>query len=357
MSFFIHLKSSSGGLDVGEKFPIRVNCNIGANNESQYGYERERLSAIADEEFHPDCFMDLSLGSFERPLYKDIIDIFGCPVGIVPSYLFSNDKTINAKKAIDLLKRLADGGVSFFTLHLTASIELFNQAKRTRQIPVTSRGGSIVLRRMLDTGEDNIWKTIFPTIIEIAKEYAITVSLGTTFRPAGIIEACDEVHIKETENQLDLCRMLQSEGVQVMVENIGHISLNRLEKHCQLLRKFHAPVMPLGPIPTDDAINEDHIAAAIGASMMGYMNCAHIINSVTRSEHSKPFFSIEETIEAIKTAKVAAHVIDVAKGINMELDTNVYIKRASEASCLVCKGGKCTRCGKYCPLKFARNYE
>lgn len=357
MSFFIHLKSSSGGLDVGEKFPVRVNCNIGANNESQYDYERERLSKIADEEVLPDCFMDLSLGSFERPLYKDIINIFGCPVGVVPSYLFPDDKTIDAKEAIDLLKRLADEGVSFFTLHLTASIELFKQAKRTRQIPVTSRGGSIVLRRMLETREGNMWKTILPTIIEIAKEYAITISLGTTFRPAGIIEACDEVHIKETKNQLKLCRMLQSEGVQVMVENVGHISLDKLEKHCQLLREFHAPIMPLGPIPTDDAINEDHIASAIGASMMGYMNCAHIINSVTRSEHSKSFFSIDETIEAIKTARIAAHVIDVAKGINMELDNNVYYERASEANCLVGQEGTCTRCGNCCPLKFARNYE
>ena len=356
MSFSIHLKSSSGGLDVGESIPVRVNCNIGANNESQYEYERGRLYAIEKEAVHPDCFMDLSLGNFENPLYKDIINIFGCPVGVVPSYLFPNDKVINTQEAKDLLKHLADDGLSFFTLHLTATKELFNQAKLTRQIPVTSRGGSIVLRRILETGEDNIWKTILPTIIEIAKQYEITISLGATFRPAGIIEACDEVHTKETENQLELCRMLQSEGVQVMVENIGHISLDRLEKHCQLLRMFHAPIMPLGPIPTDNAINEDHIASAIGASMMGYMNCAHIINCVTRSEHSKSFFSIEETIEAIRTAKVAAHVIDVAKGINVKIDDSIYYKRASEANCLVDQGEVCTRCGNYCPLKFTRYY-
>lgn len=33
--------------------------------------------------------------------------------------------------------------------------------------------------------------------------------------------------------------------------------------------------MPLGPIPTDCAVGMDHIATAIGASLMGYKN-AHI---------------------------------------------------------------------------------
>ena len=145
--------------------------------------------------------------------------------------------------------------------------------------------------------------------------------------------------------------MLQAEGVQVMVENVGHISIDRLEKHCGLLRQFNAPIMPLGPLPTDCAENEDHIAAAVGATMMGYWNCAHIINCITRSEHTKSSFSIEETLEAIRTARLAAHIIDVARGIDLEKETEMLDMRAKNQCCIVEEGRECRRCSMYCPLK------
>lgn len=341
---------------MGDKLPVRVNCNVGANSAEQMAYEKKRLAAIKDSGVFPDNFMDLSVGTYPEPLYSDIIKEFGCPVGIVPAYLFPSIHEISKNSALDLLTRLADDGLSFFTLHLTASLEFFELAKAHRKIAVTSRGGSIVLRHIMESGSENIWLSLLPEIISLAKSYGIVISLGSTFRPAGIAEACDEAHIKETAEQLRLCRLLQSEGVQVMAENVGHISLDRLEGHCKLLREFNAPIMPLGPTPTDRAENEDHVAAAIGASMMGYWNCAHIINCINRSEHTKPFFSIEETLEAIKTAKLAAHIIDVAHGINLKQDEEMLVKRASTECCLGCSNNECDRCAQYCPLKFSEDY-
>ena len=352
----VSLKSHSGGIKVGESQPVRVNCNVGANTPEQIVYERERLKAIGESNRLPDTFMDLSIGQYEKPLYKEIVREFGCPVGVVPAYSFPTTLHITQEYALATLRRLADDGLSFFTLHLTANRDLLDLAKRTRKIPVTSRGGAIALMRSIDDNSENIWMSILPQIIDLAKEYGIVISLGATFRPAGVDEACDEVHLKETEEQLKLCRMLQAEGVQVMVENVGHISIDRLEKHCGLLRQFNAPIMPLGPLPTDCAENEDHIASAIGASMMGYWDCAHIINCITRSEHTKSFFSIEETLEAIKTAKLAAHIIDVARGIDTEKDVKMFEKRASLENCLGKANGDCTRCAQYCPLKFSKDY-
>ena len=349
--FEVSLKSHSGDLKVGESQPLRVNCNVGANTPEQIVYERERLKAIKESNQQPDTFMDLSIGQYEKPLYKEIVSEFGCPVGVVPAYTFPTTLPITQEYALDTLRRLADDGLSFFSLHLTAKKDLLDFAKRTRKIPVTSRGGAIVLMRSIDDNSENIWVSILPQIIDLAKEYGIVISLGTTFRPAGVDEACDEVHLRETEEQLKLCRMLQAKGVQVMVENVGHIGIDRLEKHCGLLRQFNAPVMPLGPLPTDCAENEDHIAAAIGATMMGYWNCAHIINCITRSEHTKSFFSIEETLEAIRTARIAAHIIDVARGINLEGETEMLDKRAKNHCCIVGEGRECHRCSMYCPLK------
>ena len=347
----VSLKSHASVLKVGELHQVRINCNVGANTPEQMYYERERLKAIKESNQFPDTFMDLSIRDYDEPLYKDIISEFGCPVGTVPAYTFPASLRITSDYALDILKRLADDGLSFFTLHLTANRRLLEIAQRTRKIPVTSRGGAIVLMQAQENNSENIWVSILPQIVDLAKEYGIVISLGTTFRPAGIDEACDEVHLRETEEQLKYCKLLQKEGVQVMVENVGHIALNRLEEHCKWLRQFNAPIMPLGPLPTDCAEDEDHIAAAIGASMMGYWNCAHIINCITRSEHTKSFFSIDETLVAIRTAKLAAHVIDVARGIGVEKDTEMLNKRADCHSCIIREGVNCHRCSTYCPIK------
>lgn len=351
MSFQVQLKADRTPVTVGTLWPVRVNCNVGANTPEQMGYERERLRAIKNSGLLPDTFMDLSIGHHDEPLYKNIIREFGCPVGGVPAYGFPPSRITAQQEALDILKILADDGIAFLTLHLTANRDLLEIAKRTRKIPVTSRGGAIVLKQAVDSNSGNIWASILPQIVDLAKEYGIVIGLGTTFRPAGIGEACDEVHLKETEEQLRYCKLLQKEGVQVMVENVGHIALNRLEEHCKRLRQFDAPIMPLGPLPTDCAEDEDHIAAAIGASIMGYWNCAHIINCITRSEHTKPFFTIEETLEAIRTAKLAAHIMDVARGINSEKDTEMLNMRAENRSCIIEDERECHRCSMYCPLK------
>ena len=133
---------------------------------------------------------------------------------------------------------------------------------------------------------------------------------------------------------------------------MGHIAINRLEKHCELLRQMDAPIMPLGPTPTDSAAGTDHIAASVGAAFMGYWGCAHIINCVTRSEHQNSTFTIEETLEAIRCAKVTAHIIDVARGIEREKDYKIYQQRAKQQNCLAGTGTDCERCSMYCPLKL-----
>ena len=348
----IIFKTSNSCIEVGGNSPIRVNCNVGINNEAGRVYEIERLEAIHQNEQQPDTFMDLSVGVLEKPFYKEIQERFDCPVGFVPSYILPVDKVITKSDAISIIKRLAEDGISFLTLHLTASIDLYERAKATRKIPITSRGGSAVLYQMKQSGNGNIWMACLPEIIEIAKAYGIIISLGTAFRPAGITDACDEVHLKETEEQLRLCKMLQAEGVSVMVENVGHITIDRLEKHCELLRQMEAPIMPLGPTPTDCAVGADHIAASVGAAFMSYWGCAHVINCVTRAEHQNSSFTIEETLEAIRCAKLTAHIIDIARGIESDKDYKIYEQRAKQQNCLASTGTDCERWSMYCPLKL-----
>lgn len=343
------------GLNIGGDSPIRVNCNIGCNTLSGYNKEKEKLLTLREEGVLPDMMMDLSLAEHEKPLYLTIRDELNLPFGSVLAYHgFDRKNGLCWENTRFSLLRLCQEGVSFITVHFTADADLFRQAKTKRKIPITSRGGGIVL---YDTEQNQRKKNIFrehiEEIIDIVLKHDVAISLGTTFRPSTVLDACDSIHVEETIRQLEICRFLQHKGVKTMVENIGHISLDKLAHHAQLLRQFDAPIMPLGPLPTDAAINQDHISNAIGASVAATMGIAHVINCISRYEHSQSLITLDATIEAIHSARLAAHVADVSRKLPNALneDKSVTNHRAKLHNCFA-DGTQCTRCSDVCPLKL-----
>jgi phosphomethylpyrimidine synthase len=109
--------------------------------------------------------------------------------------------------------------------------------------------------------------------------------------------------------------------------------------------------MPLGPIPTDAAIGEDHVAAAIGATLFGLQGCGNILAAVTREEHTGGIPSVKSTLEAVRASRVAAHIIDLALLEDVATDSRIAGERANSRTCVVGKRSRgCSRCGKACPL-------
>lgn len=343
------------GLTIGLGAPVRVNCNIGCNSESEYIEELKKIETIKASGSIPDMMMDLSLVRMPKPLYVVAREELQAEIGTVLSYLhFSKETGLQWEVCRDYLYELCENGISFVTIHFTASRELLDLAKSTRKIPVTSRGGAMCLYDCMKNERDNIYMQHIDEIAEIVRRYDVTISLGSTFRPANIFDACDEAHIKETQAQLEVSRYLHRKGVKVMIENIGHIGLDKLEQHSDLLKQFGAPIMPLGPLPTDDAIGTDHVNNAIGSAFAAYWDCAHIINAVTRQEHTGALISADDTIEAICSARLAAHAVNVSRGMELEKDKMIVEKRVHKQSCLV-SDSVCIRCNDCCPLKILNN--
>lgn len=347
-----------GGLTIGGNSPIRINCNIGCNSKTEIESEISKLKFIRSCNELPDMMMDLSLIELEDPLYNYIKSELGLPFGTVLSYRrFSKKEGLKWDNVRDSLIKLCNDGISFITVHFTADLDLLVQANKVRHIPVTSRGGGITLYdAQINHRAQNIFREHINEIAEIALDYNIVISLGTTFRPATIFDACDSIHIDETLRQLDICRLLQDKGVKVMVENVGHITLDKIETHSRLLKEFNAPIMPLGPLPTDAAIDEDHISNAIGSSFAAYLGCAHVINCVTRYEHSESTITQQATIEAIKAARLAAHIADLSHNVNKATlqDVQITKDRVKKHSCFT-SGDTCERCSIVCPLKLISN--
>lgn len=339
------------GLKVGFNAPLRVNCNVGINTSKELPFEVKKIKKIFSDKKHtPDIMMDLS--TIDLKLYKWIMNEKNIPVGTVPIYLMNRKHPISDSEILDLIESQARDGIAFFTFHFTADLNLLDIAKKTRGIPVTSRGGSITLRDMQKNKSKNIFLRNIDEITKLAIKYDFAISLGSTFRPASITNALDKVHIQETKAQLKVAKFLESKNVKCILENIGHIKLSEIDTFADKLKNFNIPIMPLGPMVTDIGLELDDIVSGIGATYAATKNIAHIINSITSVEHIHSKIGIPETLKAIKIAKMCSHIINISKNYKEDLlmDENISNIRAKSKSCI--QNENCNRCINSCPLKY-----
>ncbi len=347
----IELRGEKKNILIGEGHPIIVNCNFGINNRAELGSEIEKIKKLFNNsDTTPNTIMDLSILNGEFPVAEYVRHNYGIPVGIVPVYGMKNN--FNSESLIKQIHCQAKNKIAFMTMHFTADLDLFDKAVRTRGIPVTSRGGKIILNNTIYHNQKiNIYRKNIDRIIELALFYGFVISLGTTFRPAGICDACDEVHIEETVRQIELAKFLTSRGCKVIIENVGHIGLDKLEKHCSLLKQADVPIMPLGPVVLDSTIGSDHISASIGAAIMGYFDALNIINVITPAEHLHSKFTYDDVVEGVKAAKIAAQSINYTKFPEYaSLEHDIYARRSLRKNCMD-NVQDCSRCDTNCPLK------
>jgi phosphomethylpyrimidine synthase len=247
-------------------------------------------------------------------------------------------------------------GVGLLTIHPTPTRDLIELARR-RHVPWTSRGGGLVIGDLLAGDRpDNVYKQILPDLISHAQRVKTVLSIGATFRAANIFDTLDRAQQGEIAEQLSLADSLRRAGVGVIVESPGHARPRDIIRAAKLLSQRGFPIMPLGPIPTDVAIGQDHISSAIGATLMGMHGAAHILAAVTREEHTGGVPTIESTLEAVEAALVAAHIIDIEMLDMVTEDLNIVTERASQATCIAGKASQgCARCASTCPLVRARD--
>ena len=352
---------------VGRNCLLKVNMNIGVSDESNYDLEIEKLTEISKLSFRPDSMMDHTIVPLKKPLWQSMVENFDGAVGTLPHYLvFDEEKGINIDDFFDNLIDMAKGGVSFMTLHPTADINIYQRAiNSNRIVPTTSRGGYVLLKdQAVNFRSQNIIAANFDKIMDIFYEYGMSVSIGTVFRPATIWEALDPFHREETKLQKIYIDMAKKHKVPVMMEGIGHISFEKMNEYADLIRDYNVPLMPLGPIPSDEIIGYDHISNALGSISMAQTGVVGMINSVTREEHTGKVPSYDSILEGLMAARVTAHCYNISKFIEYKKKTEVIgVTRGKRETC-VQRGGifcfesvdedesnYCTRCSRECPLK------
>lgn len=310
-------------LGIGRELRTKINANIGTSKDRvSYDDEIKKLEVLV--KYGADAVMDLSTGGSIKDLRNTLIKKSPVAVGTVPIYE-AVVKTVErhghiAKMTPDelfgVIEEHAKDGVDFVTVHCGVTKKAIERLREdSRILDVVSRGGAFLIEWMVYNDKENPLYENFDRLLDIAKRYDLTLSLGDGFRPGCLADATDRSQIEELVTLGELRDRAHTEGVQTIIEGPGHVPLHQVELNIKMQKEIckGAPFYVLGPLVTDIAMGYDHIAAAIGGAIAGAAG-ADFLCYVTPSEHIR-LPNIDDVREGVIASKIAAHAADIAKGI------------------------------------------
>ena len=362
---------------VGSMLRTKINVNLGVSRDCKdYDIEMKKVQSAID--LGAEAIMDLSSHGDTQPFRKKLVAECPAMIGTVPVYdsviHYQRDlDTLTARDFIDVVRLHAEDGVDFVTLHCGITRETIDQIRsHKRKMNIVSRGGSLVFAWMCMTGQENPFYEYYDEILDICREYDVTISLGDACRPGCLADATDVCQINELVRLGELTRRAWEKDVQVLVEGPGHVPMDQIAANMQVQQTIckGAPFYVLGPLVTDIAPGYDHITAAIGGAIAA-MNGAAFLCYVTPAEHlALP--NLEDVRQGIIASRIAAHAADIAKGVRgaREIDDRMGDARraldweAQWACALDPETAKavrasrspehddtCSMCGKFCAVR------
>ncbi len=365
---------------IGKGLKTKINANIGTSKDRiSFDEEMQKLDTLI--KYGADAVMDLSTGGPIKDIRKLLMRKSTIPVGTVPIYeavvKTVEDKGSMAKMSVDTLfntiEEHAQEGVDFVTVHcgLTRkTIEILREDGRI--LDIVSRGGAFLVEWMTYNDKENPLYEHYDRLLEMAKKYDLTLSLGDSARPGCLADATDRTQIDELLTLGELRNRAVEAGVQVIIEGPGHVPLNQVELNIKMQKEIckGAPFYVLGPLVTDIAMGYDHIAAAIGGAIAGAAG-ADFLCYVTPSEHIR-LPNVEDVKEGVIASKIAAHAADISKGVKGAIDIDIEMAKRRKALdwngqialCLDPERVKkwrsevpptesevCSMCGEFCAIK------
>ena len=374
-----NLKKFTG---IGESLSVKINTNIGTSYD-YINIDEEIEKAKIAIEYGTDTLMDLSTGGDLQFIRQQILNICEVPLGTVPIYEAeftvakrSSIYDMTAEDLFEVIEEHGKQGVDYITVHCGITFETLRRYQNENRLTgIVSRGGGLIAAWMLKNKEENPLYKYYDRLLEIAREYDMTLSLGDGLRPGSLNDSTDRAQISELMIIGELVERARKAGVQTMVEGPGHIPLNEIQTNVQIQKKLtkNAPFYILGMLPTDIAAGFDHIAGAIGGALAGWYG-ADMLCYITPAEHvGLP--TVADVKDGVIAFKIAAHIADIARGNKNALERNkkmsearykldwdkqfelalygneakkIFEKRASKTEA-------CSMCGPFCPMNLVEN--
>ena len=375
---------SPRSLGIGKGLRVKINANIGTSRD-HCNLEEEIEKAKVAIKYGAHAVMDLSTGGDLDKIRRALLDVVDVPFGTVPIYQaaveaikkYGSIVDMSEDDMLNIFEHQAKQGVDFAVAHVGVTKESVKRLKRQeRIIPMVSRGGAFHTAWIIHNDEENPLYKNFDYLLEIAKEYDLTLSLGDGMRSGATADSNDRAKFQELLIIGELVERAREKGVQTMVEGPGHMPLNHIEANIRVMKTVtnEAPYFVLGPLVTDIAPGYDHVVGAIGGAIAGYYG-ADFLCYVTPAEHlSLP--DVNDVKEGVITARIAAHAADLARGIDKDIDDEfsrardgLDWKKMFELAIDPEKAKEyrsrrppledpstCTMCGKLCAIKIVNRY-
>ncbi len=369
---------------IGRSLRTKVNVNLGTSADFPRLADELRKVSVSFK-YGADTIMDLSTGGDLRRIRRRILARSPIPLGTVPIYQAAIE-AIDRRRSIvkmtidDLFAAIeaqAQEGVDFMTVHCGLTQKAIDRLKSQRRVAdIVSRGGAFHLAWMIHQDAENPLYEHYDRLLDLARRYDITLSLGDGLRPGSIIDATDRPQIEELLTLGELVQRAWDAGVQVMVEGPGHIPLDQVEMNIKLQKRVchEAPFYVLGPLVTDIAPGYDHVVSAIGGAIAAAAG-ADFLCYVTPAEHlGLP--TLDDVREGLIASKIAAHAADIVKGVKGALDRDLALSKArkrldwaAQRKLVVdphkfgeirkkrkSKSSACSMCGEYCAMRIVSRF-
>lgn len=305
---------------IGQGLKTKINVNLGVSKDC-CDIEAELEKVRRAIELRADAIMDLSCYGKTAEFRRRLIEISPAAVGTVPVYdavnLFDKElKEISAEEFLAVVEQHAKDGVDFMTIHAGLNMETAARFEKNKRLTnIVSRGGSLLYAWMKLNNRENPFYEYYNDLLDICRDYDVTISLGDACRPGSLIDATDASQVQELIVLGELTKAAWEKDVQVMIEGPGHMALNEILPNMLLEKKLchGAPFYVLGPLVTDIAPGYDHITSAIGGAIAA-AGGADFLCYVTPAEHLR-LPTLDDMKEGIIASRIAAHAADIAKGI------------------------------------------
>ena len=305
---------------IGSALRTKINVNLGTSRDlNDLDMELQKVNdAVA---MGAESIMDLSsfgdTQKFRRKLTAECPAIIGTvPIYDAVVYYHKPLREITSEEWLQIAEMHAKDGVDFLTIHVGINKNTAERFKKMKRLTnIVSRGGSIIFAWMEMTGQENPFYEYYDEVLDICREYDVTMSLGDACRPGCLKDASDISQIQELITLGELTTRAWEKDVQVMIEGPGHMPLDQIAANMKIQQSVckGAPFYVLGPLVTDVAPGYDHITAAIGGAIAASAG-ASFLCYVTPAEHLR-LPNRDDVKEGIIASRIAAHAADIAKGI------------------------------------------
>ncbi len=377
----IHAPSCLG---IGKGLRVKVNANIGTSREyCNLKEEVEKAKVAVAAGAH--AVMDLSTGGDLDAIRRRLLKTVPVPFGTVPIYQAGIEAIERRGSIVDMtaddmfsmVEHQAKQGVDFTVVHVgITKVSVERLCKQKRLIPMVSRGGSFHMAWILHHDQENPFYKDFEYLLEIAKRYDVTLSLGDGMRSGALADSNDRAKFQELLLIGELVEKARKAGVQTMVEGPGHMPLSDIQANIQVMKTVtsEAPYFVLGPLVTDIAPGYDHFVGGIGGAFAGFCG-ADFLCYVTPAEHlCLP--DKQDVRDGVIATRIAAHAADLARGLDRDVDASFSAARENldwEKMFKLCidptrakeyrakrspseDTKACSMCGNLCALEMVKKY-